>query len=315
MRSLHERLLRPSISQACVQVLIVRLFALSHVAIRSPKPNDLRFLSYHYLVQDRSVLLLLDIGNTHTHVALDQGKRLLRAVNLPTADWGRDEMLAALARHFRKAVPGHVALCSVVPKATRQVVRVAKRAWGIKPFQLTAQTARGVGIDYPAPKTIGPDRLANAIAARHRFGAPVVVVDFGTAVTFDVVNRRGDYIGGIITPGLAAMTSYLHEKTALLPQIKIREVSAVVGKSTEQAMLIGAVHGYRGLIRELIQKLKSELKSRRLPVVATGGYAELMAKKLPEITAVDPLLTLKGLRRAWELNYERNTKHQTPNTK
>jgi type III pantothenate kinase len=91
-------------------------------------------------------------------------------------------------------------------------------------------------------------------------------------------------------------------KTALLPQIEIREVSGVIGKSTEQAMLIGAVHGYRGLIRELIQKLKRELNCRRLPVVATGGYAELLARKLPEISAVNPLLTLEGLRLAWELN-------------
>ena len=211
-------------------------------------------------------------------------------------------MRVLLSRLLRKTVPTHVALCSVVPEATKDAVLLAEQSWGIKPFQLTAKSVCGVGINYPAPKTIGPDRLANAIAARHRFGAPVVVVDFGTAVTFDVVNRRGDYIGGIIAPGLAAMTSYLHEKTALLPQIKIREISKVVGKSTEQAMLSGAVHGYRGLIRELIQKLKGELKCRRLPVVATGGYAALMAKKLPEITEVDPLLTLKGLRRAWELS-------------
>ncbi len=129
---------------------------------------------------------------------------------------------------------------------------------------------RGVGIDYPQPNTIGPDRLANAVAARHRFGAPVVVVDFGTAVTFDVVDRAGNYVGGIIAPGLAAMTDYLHEKTALLPRISIREVKSPIGKSTEQAMLVGAVHGYRGLIRELIMELKRELKVRRLPVVATG---------------------------------------------
>ncbi len=249
------------------------------------------------------MLLLLDIGNTHTHAALSHGERLLRAVNLPTALWARDEKLTALSSHLGKMRPTHIALCSVVPKATRQILRGARRTWGIKPFELTAQTVRGIGIEYPSPMTIGPDRLANAIAARHRFGAPVVVVDFGTAVTFDVVNRRGNYVGGIIAPGLAAMTSYLHEKTALLPEIKIREVSAAIGKSTEQAMLIGAVHGYRGLIRELIQQLKGELKSPRLPVVATGGYAELMAKKLPEITAVDPLLTLRGLRRAWELNH------------
>ena len=143
------------------------------------------------------------------------------------------------------------------------------------------------------------------MAARHRFGAPVVVVDFGTAVTFDVVDRAGNYVGGIIAPGLAAMTDYLHEKTALLPRIRIREVKSPIGKSTEQAMLVGAVHGYRGLIRELIMELKRELKVRRLPVVATGGYAQLIASKLPEITAVDPLLTLEGLRLVWEGNQNR----------
>jgi type III pantothenate kinase len=137
------------------------------------------------------------------------------------------------------------------------------------------------------------------MAARHLFGAPVVVVDFGTAVTFDVVDRRGNYVGGIIAPGLEVMTDYLHEKTALLPRIKIREVSRVVGKSTTEAMLIGAVHGYRGLIRELVTGLRRSLASRKLPVVATGGYARLIAGRLPEITRVEPLLTLEGLRLAW----------------
>jgi type III pantothenate kinase len=127
----------------------------------------------------------------------------------------------------------------------------------------------------------------------------VIVVDFGTAVTFDVVNRAGNYAGGIIAPGLAAMTDYLHEKTALLPRINIREIKTVVGKSTEQAMLIGAVHGYRGLIRELVAELKRELKAKKLPVVATGGYAKLIAAKLPEISAVEPNLTLEGLRLTW----------------
>jgi type III pantothenate kinase len=118
-------------------------------------------------------------------------------------------------------------------------------------------------------------------------------------VTFDVVNRAGNYIGGIIAPGLAAMTDYLHEKTALLPRIQIREVTSAVGKSTEQAMLVGAVHGYRGLIRGLLVELKRELKVNRLPVIATGGYAKLIAAKMPEISAVRPELTLEGLRLTW----------------
>ena len=249
------------------------------------------------------MLLLFDIGNTHTHAAFAERGRVLRPVNLPTSAWAKGRMLALLSRQLRGKTPAAAALCSVVPAATRHATRAIRHAWGIKPFQFDGGTAQGIGIDYPKPATIGPDRLANALAARRAFGAPVVVVDFGTAVTFDVVNRRGAYVGGIIAPGLAAMTSYLHEKTALLPEIKIREVTGVIGKSTEQAMLIGAVHGYRGLIRELIQKLKRELRCPNLPVVATGGYAKLMAHKLPEITAVDPLLTLKGLKLAWEWHH------------
>jgi type III pantothenate kinase len=101
------------------------------------------------------------------------------------------------------------------------------------------------------------------------------------------------------------MTDYLHEKTALLPRIRIREVTSPIGKNTEQAMLVGAVHGYRGLVRELIMELKQELKTRRLPVVATGGYAQLIASRLPEITTVDPLLTLEGLRLVWEAHQRR----------
>jgi type III pantothenate kinase len=125
--------------------------------------------------------------------------------------------------------------------------------WGWRPIELHWENVAGIGIDYPRPETIGPDRLANAMAARARFGAPVVVLDFGTAVTLDVVNRRGDYTGGVIAPGLSAMTDYLHEKTALLPPIHIREVRRAIGRSTEEAMLVGAVHGYRGLIRELVR--------------------------------------------------------------
>jgi type III pantothenate kinase len=157
----------------------------------------------------------------------------------------------------------------------------------------------GIGIDYPEPETVGPDRLANAIAARHHFGAPVVVLDFGTALTFDVVDRSGNYVGGVIAPGLAVMTEYLHKKTALLPRVSIRDVDTAIGRSTKEAMLIGAVRGYRGLVREVISGLKRELRCPRLPIVATGGYAKLMAANLTEISMVYPGLTLEGLRLAW----------------
>ena len=246
------------------------------------------------------MLLLIDIGNTNTHLGVANDRRVVRQADVPTGSWGSPEAGARL-RHLVGAKPLEgVALCSVVPRCTPVVLERVTRLGPLSVLELTPATLRGLGIEYPKPKTIGPDRLANALAAKHHFGAPVVVVDFGTAVTFDVVNRQGSYVGGIIAPGMAVMTEYLHEKTALLPQIRIRDTSRVIGKSTAEAMLVGAVHGYRGLVRELIKELKRELDAPRLPVVATGGYGKLIAAGLPEINAVDPLLTLEGLRIAWE---------------
>jgi type III pantothenate kinase len=249
------------------------------------------------------MLLLLDIGNTNTHLGLANSQRVLRQENMPTVAWRDGRAKSLILKFAGRAILEGAALCSVVPRATTTALKTLRRMCNLSCLELTPRTLLGVGIQYPRPGTIGPDRLANAVAARHHFGAPSVVVDFGTAVTFDVVNRAGDYAGGIIAPGLAAMTEYLHEKTALLPSIKIREINRAIGKSTEEAMLIGAVHGYRGLVRELLLELKRALKVRKLPVIATGGYAELLAAKLPEITSVEPLLTLEGLRLVWYARY------------
>jgi type III pantothenate kinase len=245
------------------------------------------------------MILLFDIGNTHTHVGLADGKRVVKQTDISTLTWFGGGAAALVKKFAGPAKIEGAILCSVVPRATPFAKKFVRLAWKLDALELNAKTIRGVGIDYPKPASIGPDRLANAVAARDRFGAPVVVLDFGTAVTFDVVDAKGNYVGGIIAPGLAAMTNYLHEKTALLPKIEIREIKTAIGKSTEEAMLVGAVHGYRGLVRELIAELKRELRVKKLPVVATGGYAKLIAAKLPEISAVEPDLTLEGLRLVW----------------
>lgn len=246
------------------------------------------------------MILLFDIGNTHTHLGLADGRRVCKQANISTLAWFGGGAVA-LVKKFAgaKKIEG-VVLCSVVPRATPLACKAVRSIWNLETLAVNSKTIRGVGVDYPKPASIGADRLANSVAARQRFGAPVVVVDFGTAVTFDVVNAKGNYVGGIIAPGLAAMTNYLHEKTALLPKIKIRDIKTSIGKSTEQAMQVGAVHGYRGLVRELIGNLKRELRVKKLPVVATGGYAKLIAAKLPEISAVEPDLTLEGLRLVWQ---------------
>ena len=249
------------------------------------------------------MILLFDIGNTHTHLGLADDRRVVRMADIPTFAWFAGGGPGRVKNFIGSAKIDGAALCSVVPRATPMVKKYVQAAWKRELLELIPATIRGVGIDYPKPNSIGPDRLANAVAARHRYGAPVVVVDFGTAVTFDVVDARGNYSGGIIAPGLALMTNYLHEKTALLPKIQIREVRSVVGKTTEEAMLVGAVHGYRGLVRELIRELRRELRAEKLPVAATGGYAKLIAAKLPEITAVAQDLTLDGLRLVWQATH------------
>ena len=242
------------------------------------------------------MILLLDIGNTHTHVGFARGKRITPHDIFPSIDWGNDQSKKWLKHFIGKQPITQATLCSVVPEATRMAKNLF-RELGVKPTFITHRNC-GLEVDYPKPATIGPDRLANARAALEEFGAPLVVVDFGTAVTFDIVGADGRYAGGIIAPGLSAMTNYLHEKTALLPRIQISDTRTAIGKSTEQAMQIGAVHGYRGLITGLIAELKKELGTSKLHVICTGGASRIIARKCAEITAVRPLLTLHGLRLA-----------------
>jgi len=244
-----------------------------------------------------SIEILIDIGNTHTHIGWHDGQEWLRHVTLKTCKIKEGELSELQASWSGGEEPDWAAFCSVVPGAS-QVIRpwLSNQALKLGFHELSYEAVRGIEIDYPQPETIGADRLANSMAAAHLLGAPCIVVDFGTAVTFDVLNPFGAYVGGIIAPGIELMTDYFHERTALLPKIEIQDPNAVIGKSTVQAMQIGAVHGYRGMIRSLIQALKRDLKIDHLPVVATGGYAELITQTMPEITSVHPQLTLEGLR-------------------
>jgi type III pantothenate kinase len=189
---------------------------------------------------------------------------------------------------------------SVVPKKNRLVQQAAGKT---KVLWLNPRLKLGVGIDYPKPKSIGADRLANAAAVTALYGYPAIVVDFGTAVTFDIVSDRRTYIGGVIAPGLEAMTRFLYQRTALLPKLSLKEPRHAIGKSTIEAMLSGAVFGYRGLVREILARIRAEqFPRKKVYIVATGGYARLIAGQLPEIDAVRPHLTLEGLRVAANLN-------------
>jgi len=228
--------------------------------------------------------LLVDISNSFTKAAISDGHRLGRVRRVPTRELSRDS--------FDLDEVDGLVVCSVVPRKTA-VFRRLKR---LPVVEISAAIDLGISIDYPQPGRIGADRLANAVACAALHGCPAIVVDFGTAVTFDVLSAGGCYIGGIIAPGLGAMTDYLHEKTALLPKVRLKEPRRMVGKSTEEAMRVGAVVGYRGLIEKLVREVSREAFGRRKAVViATGGDARLIAKGLPLFSAVDPELTLRGL--------------------
>ena len=240
--------------------------------------------------------LLIDIGNTHTNLATASPRRISRALKFPTEDWCSSGAEIHVHELTKNTPIQKVLCCSVAPSATQ----LARKFFTEKrmQFKLLTSSNCGIKIDYPKPKTIGPDRLANAIAAINEFGAPVIVVDFGTAVTFDVINSKGAYAGGVITPGLSAMTDYLHEKTELLPRIKLRKPRRIIGKSTEEAMQTGAIYGYQGMIQGLLRQICRSLKSESIPVIATGGCAKLVCKNISEFTAIRPFLTLDGLRLA-----------------
>lgn len=240
--------------------------------------------------------LLINDNNTRTKFALASRTELLDHKAMFSAEV-ESAGIAELLRdwNWEKGV-----LASVVPDHVPELIAVQKE----RPLvEISYQVPLGVEIDFPAPATIGADRLANAAAVAGEYpGQPVIVVDFGTAVTFDIIDDRPAYVGGVIAPGLDAMKHYLHQRTALLPEIDIVRPSSAVGKSTEGAMQAGAFHGYRGLVREILSQIQSEMNGPA-KVIATGGYAALIADEFSEIEQVEPLLTMQGLHKAALLNF------------
>jgi type III pantothenate kinase len=240
--------------------------------------------------------LLIDISNSYAKFAFASTKRVSTPARIAT----RKLSSGVISRFLGDRKVRRIVVSSVVPAKNSVIAKAAKKT---EVIWLDWKLNLGVEIEYPKPQSIGADRLANAAAVAELYGFPAVVVDFGTAVTFDIVSERRTYIGGVIAPGLETMTNFLYQRTALLPRISLKEPRLAVGKSTTEAMLSGAVFGYRGLVREIIARIKAEQFPRKqVHVVATGGYARLIAARLPEIRVVRPHLTLEGLRIIANLN-------------
>ncbi|MGJ8726512.1 MAG: type III pantothenate kinase [Roseibacillus sp.] len=240
----------------------------------------------------------MDNSNTRTKFALANGSELLdwRAV-IPTTELSPE----SIQQNLPSQTISRATICSVVPEKAALLAETLSLA-GIPSHQVSHLSKLPITVDYPHPHQIGPDRLANA-AAIAPLKKSAIVIDFGTAVTFDVVSatNSGTYLGGVIAPGLGALCSDLHQRTALLPRIDLAEPASAIGKSTEHAMQVGAVIGYRGLIREILSALAKELPESP-SIHATGGDAALIASGMPEIKNVNSNLTLLGIQRIGDLN-------------
>lgn len=240
--------------------------------------------------------LVIDIGNTSTHVGLACGKRILKQGRMLTREGREEKRIKTLLRSISAGhAVGDAVLCSVVPGLNPLWEQVLHRLTGRAPLVVGHRIRLNFRIDYPLPETIGADRLADAAAAWERYKGAVVVADFGTALTFDVITGDGRYVGGVIAPGLPLMTDYMAERTALLPQIGLGGRFGNIGRSTSEAMQIGSMVGYRGMVREILEHVKAGMKEKRIRFCATGGYAGLALKGLRSPVDILPDLTLQGL--------------------
>lgn len=249
------------------------------------------------LVVTRSDYLLIDVSNSYAKIAFGSRQRVFNPARVPTQELSSE----VLAQFLKLREVTKVVVSSVVPAKNSAISNGAANTAPL--LWVDWKLNLGMTLDYPNPRSIGADRLANAAAVVQLYGSPAIVLDFGTALTFDVVCGGGRYVGGVIAPGLEAMTNFLYQRTALLPKLSLKQPSHAVGKSTIEAMRSGAVFGYRGLVREILARVKAEqFPRKKVAVVATGGYAKLIANQVPEIAIVHPHLTLEGLRIAGNLN-------------
>jgi type III pantothenate kinase len=255
------------------------------------------------------MLLAMNVNNTNTSFGLYADGRWVAHWRVATDRAKQPDEYAMLLRSLFEyngldwsQVSG-VALSSVVPPITGAFVDLSRRYLQHDPLIVSHRIKTGVKIliDYPAE--IGADRILNSVAARTLHGCPCIVVDFGTATTFDAVSGDGDYVGGAIAPGLGIAAEALFSRTAKLPHIELMAPPAAIGKNTVHAMQSGLVLGYVGLIEYLVARIRSELGDRTR-VIATGGMAHILAEQTKIIEGVDPMLTLEGLRLIYKLNRE-----------
>lgn len=254
------------------------------------------------------MVLVVDVGNTHMVLGVFEGKKLLASWRLATnKERTSDELgmlILGLFNHEKLLVDKvhAVVVASVVPPIMYTLEHAIKKYINSQPMIIGPGTKTGINIRYQNPKEVGADRIVNAVAGFDLYGGPLIIVDMGTATTFCAISEKGEYLGGVICPGMKISAEALYQKAAKLPRIDLVKPESVIGKNTVSSMQSGVFYGYVGQVDYIVNRIKKEMREDNVRVIATGGLSRLIAEESMTINDVNPTLTLEGLR----LIYERN---------
>jgi len=255
------------------------------------------------------MFLAIDIGNTHTVFGVFKGRKLIADWRVSSAVTRTEDEVGTMLKTFfdqagikSKAIRG-IGISSVVPDLTEVFELMGRKYYGVKPLLISADLDLGIKIHYEDPSTVGADRLCNAVAGFEKYGGPLIIIDFGTATTYDVVSEEGDYLGGVIAPGIETSAANLHRRAAKLPKIELRFPHEVIGTDTVSSMQSGILYGTVDAVEGMVQRLK-RIVGRKAKVIATGGYAKLVKDHSKAIDYYEPALVLHGV----YLIYRRVTK-------